>query len=79
MGVASTPESLHSVTLSVGEIPYTANIWRGSGTQWRLLSVVVNGQPHVSALKCDFHSCRASLEAAEQLATEVLEGSPGRT
>lgn len=37
--VATAPESLHSVTLSVDGVNYTANIWRGSGTQWRVLSV----------------------------------------
>lgn len=72
MAVGSAPESFHSVTLSVDGQTYTANIWRGSATLWRLLSVEVHGLARVEAGKQDCASCRASLEAAEQLAKETL-------
>lgn len=76
MAVASAPESFHSVTLSVDGTTYTSNLWRGSGAQWRLLSVEVHGLPLVSGSKIDYPSCRASLEAAEAIAKDVMEQAP---
>lgn len=74
MAVGSAPESFHSVTLSVDGHAYTANIWRGSADLWRLLSVEVHGFSRVATGVSDFASCRASLEAAEQMAKDVLSG-----
>lgn len=76
MAVVSAPESFHSVTLSVDGATYTADIWRGGGSQWRLLSVEVYGFPPLTGSKADYPSCRASLEAAEQLALSVLHDAP---
>ena len=74
MAVGSAPESFHSVTLSVDGHTYTANIWRGGADQWRLLSVEVHALARVAAGKSDYSSCRASLEAAEQLARDTISG-----
>ncbi len=68
MAVASAPESFHSVTLSVDGHAYTANIWRGGHSQWRLLSVDLSGERFVQMEKRDYESCHAVLEAAELVA-----------
>ena len=68
MAVGSAPESFHSVTLSVDGHGYTANIWRGGATQWRLLSVDLCGERFVQIEKRDYESCHAVLEAAEMVA-----------
>jgi hypothetical protein len=66
MGSKESPESFHSVTLSIDHQSYTAHIWRGGATQWRLLSVEVCGAAIPVLERIDFVSCRASLEAAER-------------
>lgn len=66
------PESFHSVTLSVSGRAYTANIWRGGATQWRLLSVRVGGAIQVEVRVPPFNSCRAALEEAEKIAIKAV-------
>jgi len=65
MGSKEAPESFHSVTLSVDRQSYTAHLWRGGATHWRLLSVEVGGIAVASLERADYISCRDSLEAAE--------------
>lgn len=72
MGSRNAPESLHSVTLSACGQSYTAKIWRGGPTQWRLLAVEISGDPIPGVERRDFASCRASLEAAECAVLVVL-------
>lgn len=72
MGSKKAPESFHSVTLSIDRQSYTANIWRGGATQWRLLSVEVGGMAVPELDRRDFASCRASLEAAESAVLAFL-------
>lgn len=74
MATDQAPESFHSVTLSVhgSGHPYTANIWRGSANQWRLLSVDVHRSATVEVHMPPFGSCRSALEQAERVAIEVL-------
>lgn len=64
--------SLHSVSLTVAGRSYTANIWRGSADEWRLLSVEVHGAGFIDNLKITQPSCRAVLEAAEGVAQNLL-------
>jgi len=78
MGSREAPESFHSVTLSIERHSYTANIWRGGATQWRLLSVEVCGVAIPVLERIDFASCRASLEAAERaVLAELKSGHRG--
>lgn len=74
MATDQAPESFHSVTLSVhgSGHPYTANIWRGGATQWRLLSVNVHYCGVVEVQSGPFGSCRTALEEAERVAIEKL-------
>lgn len=72
MGSKEAPESFHSVTLSVDRQSYTAHLWRGGATQWRLLSVEVCGIAVTELHRSDFASCRASLEAAESAVLAFL-------
>ncbi|GEM_PF-1642370 len=65
MGSKEAPESFHSVTLSVNRQSYTAHLWRGGATQWRLLSVEIGGIAVPALERADFISCRDSLAAAE--------------
>ncbi len=81
MGTDQAPESFHSVTLSVhgSGHPYTANIWRGSAKQWRLLSVDVHHFAVVEVQSGPFGSCRSALEEAERVAIQALiKGSKGK-
>jgi len=68
MAKEQAPESFHSVTLSVAGRGYTANIWRGGATEWKLLSVDVAGGASVKVSKAGFASCRAVLQEAEKVA-----------
>lgn len=72
MGSKEAPESFHSVTLSIDRQSYTAHLWRGGSTQWRLLSVEIGGIPVTALERADFTSCRASLEAAESAVLSVV-------
>lgn len=74
----NSTESFHSVTLSVDGSNYTANIWRGGETLWRVLSVDAQGVDLVEGLPQLHTSCQAALEAAERLAMETLLGSDSR-
>lgn len=79
MGSKEAPESFHSVTLSIERQSYTAHLWRGGPTQWRLLSVEISGVSMPGLERRDFNSCRASLEAAETAVVAYLsEGQSGR-
>ena len=73
MAVGSAPESFHSVTLSADGHAYTANIWRGGSSQWRLLSVDLSGERFVQIEKRDYGSCHAVLEAAELVARKFAD------
>lgn len=72
MASVQAAESFHSVTLSVSGQSYTANLWRGGSTQWRLLSVSLGSASQVHVQAPPFESCRAALEAAETIAIKVL-------
>jgi len=72
MASGQATESFHSVTLSVSERVYTANIWRGGTTQWRLLSVRLGGAIQVDVQVPPFPSCRAALEEAERMAMKAF-------
>lgn len=72
MASGRPPESFHSVTLSVSGRAYTANIWRGGATQWRLLSVRLGGAIQVDVQVPPFQSCRSALEEAEKIAIKAV-------
>ncbi len=80
MATEQSPESFHSVTLSVSGKSYTANIWRGGPTQWRLLSVKIESSREFEVRLPPFLSCRAALEEAEKIAIKGFadEGLPRR-
>ncbi len=72
MASGRAAESFHSVTLSVAGRVYTAAIWRGSATEWRLLSVRLGGDTQMDVQLPPFPSCRSVLEEAEKIAIKAI-------
>jgi hypothetical protein len=72
MASAREDESFHSVTLSVSGRVYTASIWRGSATEWRLLSVRLGSDTQMNVQVPPFQSCRSALEEAEKIAIKAI-------
>lgn len=72
MASGRAAESFHSVTLSVSGRVYTAAIWRGSATEWRLLSVRLGSDTQMNVQRPPFPSCQAVLQEAERIAIKVI-------
>lgn len=75
VGYQKAPESLHRVSLSVDGEEYSATIWRGSATQWRLLSVDIPNAGTFEGNDADYTSCRKVLAAAETMAKAAVADS----
>lgn len=72
MTVRGSLDSYHTVMLSVDGVEYTANLWRGGDSLWKILSIEIQGQQVVEVTPQTYPSCQATLESAEALSRRFV-------